>query len=159
MAIILFKIATLVIKTIAKPIISWATYYNRMKLQEPGDKYKFVKNKIVYVGQITNYYNTKINRRLFRLSTIDPIKNLPEEKAIEKGAEVLSEFLIYTILISLPVMEWLRQKRITRYKEYIRKQSLRRIKSDIECVVRNNESLSREIKELKFMLEEINKKI
>ena len=118
MAILVFKFVTLIVRTIAKPLISWVTYYKRLKLQEQNPKLAFIKNKVVWVGQVVNYYNIKINRKLFRLSTTEPIKPLSEEKAIEKGAEFLSEFLVYSILISLPVIEWLRQNKITKENEF-----------------------------------------
>jgi hypothetical protein len=159
MAIFVFKIVALVVRTIAKPLISWATYYNRMKLQEPSFKYHYLRSKIIWVGQMTNFYNTKINRKLFRLSSTDPIKKLTEDKAIEKGAEFISEVLIYTILISLPILEWTRQSKINKIKEQVKEQGIRRMKNDIIFISKENSRLREDLKEIKSLLIELNNKV
>lgn len=159
MAILVFKVVTLVVRTIAKPLISWITYYKRLKLQEQNSKLDFIKNKIVWIGQVVNYYNIKINRKLFRLSSNEPIKPLSEDKAIEKGAEFLSEFLVYSILISLPVLEWYRQSKITKEQEYLKEQELRRMKNDILALSEQNNELRARMEELRNIMKEINNKI
>jgi len=159
MAILLFKVVTLVVRTIAKPIISWVTYYNRMKLQEKNSNLKFIKDDIVWIGQIVNYYNIKINRKLFRLSSTEPIKSLSEEKAVEKGAEFLSELLVYSILITLPVIEWYRQSKINKEAEYLKEQEIRRMKNDIFALTHENSDLIQKIDEIKQLMKQINDKI
>lgn len=159
MAILLFKVVTLVVRTVAKPLISWVTYYNRLKLQEKNSKLAFIKNEIVWIGQVVNYYNIKINRKLFRLSTLEPIKPLSEDKAIEKGAEFLSELLIYSILIALPVLEWYRQSNINKEAEFLKEQEIRRMKNDIFALTHENEELIAKIDEIKMLMKEINDKI
>ena len=159
MAILIFKVVTLVVRTIAKPLIQWITFYNRLKLQEKNSKLNFIKEEIVWMGQVVNYYNIKINRKLFRLSNTEPIKPLSEEKAIEKGAEFLSELLVYTILISLPVMEWFRQSKINKEAEFLKEQQIRRMKSDIYALTYKNNELIAKIDEIKFLIKEIYDKI
>ena len=159
MAILVFKFVTLVVRTIAKPLISWVTYYNRLKLQEQNAKFAFIKNRVIGIGQLVNYYNIKINRKLFRLSSKEPIKPLSEEKAIEKGAEFLSEFIVYSILISLPVLEWLRQSRISKEIENQKEQEVRKIESDIKALAEQNKVLKKKLSELKFLMSEITQKI
>jgi hypothetical protein len=159
MAIFIFKVLALLVRTIAKPMISWATYYKRIKLQQVEYKDHWIRHQVANLGQIVNYYNTKLNRKMFKLSATDPIKLLPEEKAIEKGAEFISEFLIYTILISLPVFEWYRQSRISKHKELVKERGIKRMKNDLEKILCENQELRKNLGELKIVLEELNTKI
>jgi hypothetical protein len=159
MAIFIFKIVALLVRTAAKPMISWASHYKKIKLQQAEYKDHWIRHQIASIGQFVNYYNTKINRRLFRLSINDPIKLLSEEKAIEKGSEFISELLIYTILISLPLMEWFRQSRTTKIKELVKEQGIRRIKNDLERILCENKELKNELNELKLVLTQLKSKI
>lgn len=159
MAIFIFKIIAVVVRTTAKPLISWATYYNRIKLQEPNYKYVFIKEKIIWIGQIVNYYNTKFNRKVFRIPLSDPIKKLVDDKAIEKGAEFLSEILIYSILLSIPVFEWYRQSKITKIKEEMKETGIKRMRRDINLMRESNLILKNELDELKNLLSEISNKL
>ncbi len=158
MAIFIFKILAVVIRTAAKPLISWATYYNRLKLQE-NSKNNYIKEKIIWIGQMTNYYNTRINRKLFRLSPYDPIKMLTDEKAIEKGSEFISEILIYTILLSIPILEWWRQSKINEIKTEIMANGIKRMRIDIELILENNRRMRKEVEELKELLENVSRKL
>jgi optic atrophy 3 protein len=159
MAIFVFKVVTLIVRTVAKPLIQWVTYYNKLKLQEQRSNLAFIKDRIIWTGQVVNYYNVKINRQLFRLSKTEPIKPLSEDKAIEKGAEFLSEFLVYSILITLPIYEYLRQNKINKQTEYLKEQEIRRMKNDINALTAQNQNLIENINELKSLLIELNKKI
>jgi len=159
MSILVFKFVTLIVRTIAKPLISWLTYYNRLKMKEQNAKFAFVKNRIINIGQLGNYYNIKINRKLFRLSSREPIKPLTEEKAIEKGAEFLSEFIVYSILISLPVLEWYRQSLISKEIENQKEHEIKNIKSDLGELTKQNNVLREKLNELKFIMSEISNRI
>lgn len=159
MAIFIFKIIAVVIRTVAKPLITWATYYNRIKLQEPNSKYIFLRKYILWIGQMTNYYNTRLNRKVFKLPATDPIKKLTDDKAIEKGAEFASEVLIYTILLSLPMLEWWRQSSISKLKDEMKETGIKRMRVDAELLGQQNSKLKSELKELKGLLCEINSKL
>jgi hypothetical protein len=159
MAIIVFKVFTLVIRSVAKPLISWAAYYKKMKLQEPDTKFKIIKNRIIWVGQMTNFYTTKINRKLFSLPANDPIKPLQEDKAIEKGAEFISELLIYSVLIAIPVFEWYRQAKISKFKEAIKDQAIKRMNNDIVDILKENKQLKQELADIKNLILEIKNKV
>ncbi len=159
MAIFIFKIIAVVVRTVAKPLISWATYYNRLKLQESNSKYMYLKKYINWLGQMTNYYNTKLNRKVFNLSKTDPIKKLSEDKAIEKGAEFTSEVLIYSILLTIPILEWWRQSKINSIKEEMKDTGIKRLRIDAECLHQQNKKLKKELKEIKDIITELNNNI
>lgn len=155
MAIFVFKIMTLIVRTAAKPIIQWVTYHNKLKLQDQNTNMKYVKDYIIWTGQAFNYYNIKINRKLFGLSKTEVIKPLSNEKAIEKGAEFLSEFLIYSILIILPVIEYLRSNKASKEVEFLRQQEIRRMKNDIDALEKQNENLRNRINEMSNIFAEV----
>jgi hypothetical protein len=158
MAIIIVKIIAVLVRTVAKPLITWVTYYNRIKIQE-NPEYKFIKNRMMWVGQMTNFYNIKLNRKLFKISPYDPIKKLAEDKALEKGAEFLSEILIYTILLSIPIFEWWRQSKINEIKNEMTQTGLKRLRIDIEVMEKDNERMRKELKILKDKINELSYKI
>lgn len=160
MAIIFFKIMTLVVRTMAKPVISWVSYYKRMKLQE-SDSYlsTLIRQKLTWTGQQVHYYNTAVNRKVFRLGTNDPIKPLTDDKALEKGAEFLSEVIIYSILISIPIYEWWKTRQITKEKEARKKTALLRMENDVRVLKEENERLKIEIANLMKLAEEVQNKI
>jgi hypothetical protein len=159
MAIFIFKIIALVVRTTAKPLITWATYYNRLKLQESNAKYKYIRKYIIGIGQITNYYNIKFNRKFFRLPSTDPIKRLTDDKAIEKGAEVASEIVIYTILLAIPILEWWRQSKINKVKEEMKETGVKRLRLDVEILSEENRRLKKDLKLMRGVLSEINSKL
>ncbi len=159
MAIFIFKILALVVRTVAKPLITWATYYNRIKLQESNHKYIYLKEYIIWIGQMTNYYNIKFNRKFFKLPSNDPIKKLTDDKAIEKGSEFVSEIIIYTVLLSIPIFEWWRQSKIAKIKEEMKDTSIKRMRIDVELLSDENSKLKKELKEVKLLLEHINNKL
>ena len=129
-----------------------------MKLQEPHSQYQYLKSKIIWVGQMTNYYSTRINRKLFQLPSADPIKKLTDDKAIEKGAEFISEILIYSVLLALPILEWKRQSNINKIKDEITERGLARMKKDIELISKENSNIRNDIIYIKEVIS-IKKKI
>lgn len=118
MAILFFKIVSIAVRTLARPVINWVTYYNRMKMQESENKIAvFIRDKLISLGQNFHYYNSVLNRKIFGLTKEQTIKSLTKDKALERGAELISEFVVYSILITLPMIEILRSYRSTLKKE------------------------------------------
>lgn len=149
MAVLLFKLFTLLIRTMARPLISWVTYYNRVRLQSSQGRIpKWIKQKLVNLGQKVNYYNTTINRKLFKLSTKDPIRPLTEDKALERGAEFVSEAIVYAILITLPIYELLKLGKANNEKEYQKELGLCNMRNDLNHLVLENEEIMKELHEI-----------
>ena len=120
-----FKVMNLVVRTIAKPLVSWVTHYKKMKFKEEcGSKLQnMTRNKLIWLGQTWNFYNVTINRKLFKISTGNAtISELSESKALELGAEVTGEILVYSLLILIPILEWLRLSKIAKKKVMIKEQ-------------------------------------
>jgi hypothetical protein len=155
-----FKLITLVIRTIARPLVNWVSYYNKLKLQQKESRFsKLVRGRLISIGQTTNYYNTLINRKLFKLSSSSSITELSEDKALEKGAEVLSEIFVYSILIILPIAEWIRQSKISKKKEMEKERKLKEMENELDEVIKENSEIIKEINDIKLLISEIQDKL
>ena len=158
MSIVLIKIATIVIKTVAKPIISWLTHYNKLVLKESTHKeIDIIKNKLNNLGQNYHYYQTKFNRKILKLNTMDPIKLLPEDKAIERGVEFLSEIFLYTIMIGIPIWELSKNSNTKQKEKLIEQKILNRISNGSDAIKVDNKALIDMIdKDINYRLNELN---
>lgn len=156
-----FKLITLVIRTIAKPMVSWLSYYNRLKLQNNQTSFsKLVRGRMIWFGQTFNYYNTIINRKIFKISSsTTSVTELSEEKALEKGAEMISEFLVYSILIILPIAEWIRQSKISKQKELKKEKYIQEMKDELEEVIVEKQEIIKEIEDITNQINEIQLKL
>jgi hypothetical protein len=111
---------------------------------------KLIRRKLIWTGQQVHYYNTSVNRRIFRLDSKDPIKALPEEKALEKGAEFFSEIIIYSILISFPLYEWYKTRVETKEKEQRKKFRIKKMENDIVALNKQLAELKQQLNEIKI---------
>lgn len=147
--LIIFKIVSIVVRTAARPIVSWITHYKKQELQSSDSSlHKFFRVRAYLIGQKVNKYNSIINRRMFGLPK-DSVKLLSEQKAIDKGAEVMSELFLYTILLGLPILEWVRSSRESKEIEQNKEKFLRRLKTDMRNLEEENLRLKLEIGEVK----------
>lgn len=152
MSVVFIKVISIAVRTLARPLVSYVTYYNRMKLQESDHKItRFIKNKLTSLGQNYNYYNILLNRRIFGLAKEQVIKPLTEDKALERGAEFISEAIVYTILLTIPTLEMLRSLKNSKIKEQKKKDFLIQIQ-------KNNESLIELYDKNLFIINEIKDK-
>ena len=161
MSTFMFKVMNLVVRTIAKPLISWVTHYKKLKFkEESGSKVQiFLRRKLINVGQSWNYYNILINRKLFKISSSNTsINSLSEEKALERGAEFISEILIYSLLILIPLLEWWRLSKISKAKEKVKEDYLNETKILTQMVLADTKEIEKEIQEIYTLMEEIEKK-
>lgn len=157
MAVILFKAISIAVKTLARPLINWVTYYNRMKLQESNHRVVLlIKGRLIWIGQTTHYYNTLLNRRLFGLIKDQEIKALPNDKALERGAEFISEVIVYTIILIVPLYEMIKSQKLTKAKEHKKKEFLINIQNDVDSLIEQNEQMWNNVIDIKQRIEDIN---
>src|SRR5690606_37317748 len=157
-----FKVMNLVVRTTAKPLVSWVTQYKKMKFKEESQSkfQNYMRRKLIWSGRTWNYYNIKINRKLFKISTGNTtIAELPEDKAIEKGAESIGEFIVYYLLIIIPLMEWFRLSKIAKLKEYKKQEFIEETKILIDQVMQESEEINQELVNIKTLIEEIETKL
>jgi hypothetical protein len=157
-----FKVMNLVVRTIAKPIVSWVTHYKKMKFKDETDSaiQRATRRRLIWIGQTWNYYNVSINRKLFKISTGNAtISNLSEDKAIEKGAEILGEFIVYSLLIIIPLIEWYRLSKISKQKEMVKENFIKETRLYIDSVMKESEEIDEDINQIKCLIQEIETKL
>ncbi len=147
----------LIVRTMSKPIISWVTYHKKIKLKEPTHSKNqiYFRKKLMQIGQSWNYYNVLINRKLFKMSyTNSNIPKLSEDIALERGAEIISEIVIYTVLLSIPIFEWYRLSKIQREKKRLKDLEIMSMKMQLEEITSEAKIIDKEIKRVKLMIAE-----
>ena len=155
MSTFMFKVMNLVVRTVAKPLISWVTHYKKLKFKEvSGSKFQmFIRKRLISSGQSWNYYNILINRKMFKISTSNTsISSLSEEKALEKGAEIISELLIYSLLIIIPLMEWWRLSKISKAKEQVKENFLNETRILTDELISESKELDKDLEEIKLLV-------
>lgn len=151
MTSIIEKSFNIMIRTLARPIIEWIIKH---KKEDLSGKIEFgiLGRLLSKIGQKWNVIQVKVNRKSYGISSLSEIKPLSNEKALEKGTEVFTEFTIYSLLIFIPIIEWRRQGKVSKVKENKEKEYLNSINEKLRHL-----KLEEEI--LEGRLIEINKKI
>ena len=100
MSMIFMKAFSFAVKAFARPVVTYLTYYNR-KNMENSNKFFIKKIRLLLIGfgQKFHLKNQQLNRKIFKLNNDSPINPLSESMALEKGAELIAEFIIYSIII------------------------------------------------------------
>jgi hypothetical protein len=157
MSVFLLKAITLMVKTLARPLINWVSYYNRLKMQESNKKHIIIiRNRLIQLGNTFNYYNTLFNRKIFKLSDKQPIKPLADDKALERGAELISETIVYSILLIVPTIEMIRTYKNNKKKEQDKKENFIKIQKKVEKLIENHNRSISDINELKRVVNNLN---
>ena len=117
-SMILMKTVSVAIKAFARPVVSYFSYYNRVHMEKSSNfLMKFLRNRLIGFGQKFNLYNQKFNRKMFRLNDDKPINPLPDNKALERGVELIAEVIIYSIILVFPCYEIIRSAKKSALKE------------------------------------------
>merc|ERR1712156_1043513 len=99
-------------------------------------KSPFFRNYIVIpTANIFHILDVKVRMRILNLGKVSKVKKLDEKKAIDTGAQMLSEFLIYSFGASLLIWEYTRQAA----KEEVKKEAMEQEKQDLLNAVSNIE--------------------
>ncbi|CDK26525.1 unnamed protein product [Kuraishia capsulata CBS 1993] len=136
MSSIAFKLATLFVRTVAKPIAA--------TLKVEAKQYPMFKKVCVNVAQNMHILDTRLRMKLLGKKNVT-VRPLNENKAIESGASFLSEAFIFSVASSAILYESYRSRK----KELTRRES---VADDIA-------TLQDEIEYLKRKLEEYNMKL
>ncbi|KAK4398088.1 hypothetical protein Sango_1284300 [Sesamum angolense] len=135
-----FKLGTLALKTLCKPI------GNRIK-KEAGFNPRF-RQSIINIAQANHRLTTTLQRRIYGHATDVAIRPLNEEKAVQAAADLLGELFVFTVAGVAVVFEVQRSSRSEARKEELRKQEL-------EVMRQRDEELAREVEQLKHRLAEL----
>jgi len=149
MSVFVFKALSVLIKTTARPLVSWFSYYNTQMIKESSHhEYKILKKSLINIGQSYNYYYTKFNRRSLGTQKYEPIKLLSNEQAFEKAAEFLTEIFVYSILIIIPILEYRRNNNLKKMKKLNEMSVLLKLNSKLELELERNLIEKNKIKEI-----------
>ncbi|KAL0302092.1 UNVERIFIED_CONTAM: hypothetical protein Sangu_2500800 [Sesamum angustifolium] len=85
-----FKLGTLALKTLCKPI------GNRIK-KEAGFNPRF-RQSIINIAQANHRLTTTLQRRIYGHATDVAIRPLNEEKAVQAAADLLGELFVFTVM-------------------------------------------------------------
>lgn len=137
----LAKLGFLVVKQISKPIAN--SIAGRAKSSRLFREYVCIP-----VAQLFHWYDVKVRMRILNLGKVTTIPKLNQEKAIETGSQLLSEFIILSIASSMLVYEYRRSSE----KEEARQAEVEREKQEmankVMCLELAVDKQSAQIREL-----------
>ncbi|KAL8468717.1 hypothetical protein ACS0TY_031786 [Phlomoides rotata] len=116
MVLPVFKLGTLALKTLCKPI------GNRIK-KEAGLHPRF-RQSIINIAQANHRFTTTLQRRIYGRATDVAIRPLNEEKAVQAAADLLGELFVFAVAGGAVVFEVQRSSKSEARKEELRKQEL-----------------------------------
>ncbi|XP_074269887.1 uncharacterized protein LOC141592898 [Silene latifolia] len=142
MVLPLFKLGTLALRTLSKPIA------NRLKKQA-GIHPKF-RGFIVGLAQANHRFTTTLQRRIYDRAGDVAIRPLNEEKAVQVAADLIGELFLFLVAGAVVIFEVQRNSKSEAKKEEKRKQEL-------EALKQRDEALSKEVEDLKLKIVELEK--
>ncbi|XP_078151390.1 uncharacterized protein LOC144546718 [Carex rostrata] len=139
MALPTAKLASLVLKSISKPIAA------RLK-QQAGVHPKF-RNLIVSLAQANHRITTTLQRQLYGHITTAEIRPLNEEKAVQAAVDLIGELFVFSVAGGLVIFEVQRSARSEARKEEKRRQEIEEIKQKEDDLLNELEILRQRISE------------
>lgn len=139
MVLPLFKLGTLALRTLSKPIAG------RLKTQA-GLHPRF-RQSIINIAQANHRLTTTMQRRIYGHATDVEIRPLNEEKAVQAAVDLIGEIFVFSVAGAALIFEVQRNSRSEAKKEAIRKQELEELRQ------RDNE-LAKEVELLRHKLQD-----
>lgn len=136
----LFKLGTLVLKTLSKPIAT------RLKTQ--AAHHPRFRTLIINMAQTNHKFSTQLQRRIYGHATNVAIRPLDEEKAVQAFSDLLGEVFIFSVGGAAVIFEVQRSSRSEARKEEARKK-------EIEALRQRDDDLARELVLLKQRVDEL----
>ena len=124
----LAKLGFLAIKQISKPIAN--SIARRAKSSRLFREYVCIP-----IAQLFHWYDVRVRMRIMNLGKVTSVPKLNEEKAIEQGSQLLSEFIILSVASGVILYEYNRQSE----KEEVKQEQLEREKALINDKIINLE--------------------
>ena len=109
----IFKLVSLIIRLFTKPM----TNYFKASLKTKKIEKPFMRELIMNLGQKYNRWNVIITRSFSGMGSIDYIKPLSDEKALDSGAEFIGELIAYSTLLAWGIYEVNKLSKDTKIKE------------------------------------------
>ncbi|KAI3925584.1 hypothetical protein MKW98_001438 [Papaver atlanticum] len=140
MSLPFFKLGTLVLKTVCKPIAT------RLKVE--AGKHPRFRQLIVDFAQTNHRLTTTVQRRIYGHATDVAIQPLNEENAVKDAADLLGEMFVFSVAGAALIFEVHRSAKSEARKEELRTQEL-------EAIEQKEEHLERELEFIKGKLAEL----
>ncbi|KAL9243779.1 hypothetical protein vseg_017625 [Gypsophila vaccaria] len=138
MALPFFKLGTLALKTVSKPIAS--------RLKKEATLHPKFRQLIIDLAQANHRFTTQITRRMYGHATDVEIRPLNEEKAVQVASDLIGEVFVFTVAGVAVIFEVQRSAKSEARKEAARKEEL-------EAMQQRDEDLASEIEAIKQRLE------
>merc|ERR1712141_748000 len=112
-------------------------------------KSKLFRNYVcIPVAQLFHWYDVKVRMRVLNLGKVSNVPKLDEKKAIETGAQLLSEFILVAVASAIVIYEYNRSAQKEEEKQYKIEQEKREMQDRIQDLEFTVEKQSTQLKEL-----------
>ncbi|KAL5008178.1 hypothetical protein ScPMuIL_013759 [Solemya velum] len=137
----IIKLASLFIKQLSKPLA--------VHMKQRAKSHPFFRNYICMPpAQLYHWADVNIRMRMLGLGKAGSVEPLSESMAIELGAEMLGEFIIFSIASGTLYFEYQRSSKKEQIKEEERKQEMREFERRVEDLGIITEKQDAHIREL-----------
>jgi len=143
------KLGFLLIKQVSKPIA-------KQIAARAKNSRLFREYVCIPVAQLFHWYEIKMKMRMLNIGgKVTKVPKLNDAKAVEQGAEILSEFIIISIASAILIYEYNRSKEKEDAKETARVQDTEKIKNKIFELEFKQEKQTTQIRELSKLVIEL----
>merc|ERR1712062_660101 len=137
----LAKLGVLVIKQISKPLAN--SIARRARTND------FFRNWILLpTSQLFHWADVKVRMRILNLGKVTKVPKLDEKKAIDTGAQLLSEFIILSIASGILIWEYRRQSAKDEAKQIELEREKRELRDHVNHITFTVEEQAAQLREL-----------
>ncbi|XP_074289991.1 OPA3-like protein [Silene latifolia] len=140
MALPFFKLGTLALKTICKPIAS--------RLKKEASLHPQFRQLIIDFAQANHRFTTQMTRRMYGHRTDVEIRPLDEEKAVQVASDLIGEVFVFTVAGVAVIFEVQRSAKSEARKEAARKQELEAMRQRDDCLAEEIEAVKQRLEGL-----------
>ncbi|XP_071962892.1 optic atrophy 3 protein homolog [Antedon mediterranea] len=137
----MIKLVSLAMKQISKPLAK--------RIQVSAKNNSFVRRYICMPpAQLHHWLEVNLKMRSLGLGNPKNVKPLPEEAAVELGAEMLGEGIVFSVAVGTIVFEYWRQSRKEEQKEDVQTEGIRSLNervSELEILLEQQDARLREM--------------
>ncbi|MCO5571018.1 hypothetical protein L7F22_024749 [Adiantum nelumboides] len=122
----LAKLGTLAIRTLSKPLAT------RLKVQ--AARHERFRTLIENFAQAHHKFSVNLQRRIYGHATDVEIRPLDPEKAVQAAADILGEFVVFSVGVGAVIFEVQRSARSEARKEEARRQEIEAISARVKSL-------------------------
>ena len=136
-----------------------------MHMNSKGHSHEWIRRFFIFLGNKYHIFDTKLNRKFLNVSSdfAYKIKPLNDEDAITKGVEFFYEFILYGILIVVPLYEMNRGQLEAKEKSTAMNSRIKSIEDGVDNIRgeinKESDNLTEKIQGLKSFVDEFEKSL